>query len=248
LEILKNNDKENNVISLSGGKDSTAMLLMMIERKIPIHSVVFFDTGWEFPQMYGHIDFIEKKTGIKIWRLHPRLPFEYWMFHKPIVARKGELKGKIHRIGNGWPSPSRRWCTREKIGAIEYFCKPIPNVINCIGYASDEDRKVFNPKYKTRFPLQEWGITEKDALEYCYNKGYNWDGLYKLFRRVSCYCCPLQRIDELRTLRKHFPDLWKKMLEMDQARPEHNRGFKGYKTVKDLEMRFYYEDRQKKFI
>ena len=37
----------NNVISLSGGKDSTAMLHMMLERGESIHSVLFFDTGWE---------------------------------------------------------------------------------------------------------------------------------------------------------------------------------------------------------
>jgi len=48
-----------------------------------------------------------KNLGIKIWRLQSRLPFEYWMFHRPIVARKGPMKGKVHRIGNGWPSSSR---------------------------------------------------------------------------------------------------------------------------------------------
>lgn len=56
----------NNIVSLSGGKDSTAMLLMMIERKIPIHSVVFVDTGWEFPDMYNHIELLERQIEIKI--------------------------------------------------------------------------------------------------------------------------------------------------------------------------------------
>ena len=59
----------NYIISLSGGKDSTAMLLMMLERDEPIHSVVFFDTGWEFPEMYDHIRLLENKSGVKIWWL-----------------------------------------------------------------------------------------------------------------------------------------------------------------------------------
>jgi len=236
----------NYVYSLSGGKDSTAMVHMAVERGEKIHSIVFFDTGWEFPQMYDHIDLVEKNLGIKIWRLQSRLPFEYWMFHRPIVARKGPMKGKVHRMGNGWPSSSRRWCTREKVGTIEYFCKPIPNAVSCIGYAADEDRGISNSKTPKRFPLKEWGITESDALEYCYNLGYRWDGLYEIFRRVSCYCCPLQRIGELRSLRKHFPELWQKTLDMDRARPEHNRGFMGYKTVEDFEKRFSDEDRQTK--
>ncbi len=48
------------VVSLSGGKDSTAMLHWMLERGEWVHSAVFFDTGWEFPQMYAHLESVEK--------------------------------------------------------------------------------------------------------------------------------------------------------------------------------------------
>ena len=74
--------------------------------------------------------------------------------------------------------------------------------------------------------------------------GYTWGGLYDLFQRVSCFCCPLQRLGELRKLRKHKPHLWKRMLEMDALVPEHNKGFRMYDTVHDLENRFSNEDRQ----
>ena len=40
------------VVSFSGGKDSTAMLLRMIELKETINEVIFCDTGMEFPEMY----------------------------------------------------------------------------------------------------------------------------------------------------------------------------------------------------
>ena len=40
-----------NAVSLSGGKDSTAMLLLMIERGMPIDLVLSADTGMEFPEM-----------------------------------------------------------------------------------------------------------------------------------------------------------------------------------------------------
>lgn len=237
----------NQIFSLSGGKDSTAMILMAIERREPIHSIVFFDTGWEFPQIYHHIDKLEKNIGKKIWRLYPRIPFEYIMLYKPIKAKKGLNKGKIHRFGNGWPSISRRWCTREKMETINYFSKNIKDSVNCIGYAFDEKHRIKNnSKYPVRYPLIEWGINEKDALKYCYSKGYYWDGLYTLFNRVSCYCCPLQKLKELKTLRKYFPDLWNKMLEMDAIQSKHNKGFYGYKTVHDLKKRF--EDEDKQFI
>jgi 3'-phosphoadenosine 5'-phosphosulfate sulfotransferase (PAPS reductase)/FAD synthetase len=243
VKTMDTTQKMNNVVSLSGGKDSTAMLLMMLERGEPIHSVVFFDTGWEFPQMYEHIELLEKRIGIRIWRLQSKFPFDYWMMARPVIARKEPNKGEVTRIGQGWPSINRRWCTKQKTNTIHEFARVIPGAVQCIGYAADETGRSVSSKITARFPLQEYGITEAKALLYCYAKGYDWGGLYEHFGRVSCFCCPLQRIGELRTLRRHFPDLWQRMLSMEDAMPPGtNRGFRGYKTVHDLDERFKRED------
>jgi 3'-phosphoadenosine 5'-phosphosulfate sulfotransferase (PAPS reductase)/FAD synthetase len=243
---------KNNVISLSGGKDSTAMLIGMLERGERVHSVFFFDTGWEFPQMYEHLDKLEAYTGVKITRIHPERPFTYWMLERPVIARKGENKGKVHRVGNGWPSARRRWCTREKVRAIGVATKGIPNPVDCIGIAADEvhrtqKKRLLSRGDTVRYPLIEWGMDEAAALAYCQNHGFDWGGLYKHFRRVSCYCCPLQRIGDIRTLRRHFPELWQQMLEWDRA-IDSNIGFYNYDTVHDLERRFTEEDRQFKLL
>jgi 3'-phosphoadenosine 5'-phosphosulfate sulfotransferase (PAPS reductase)/FAD synthetase len=238
----------NNIVSFSGGKDSTAMLHMMLDRGEPIAEVVFFDTGWEFPEMYEHIRSVEAKTGLRITRLRPELPFEYWMFQRPIVARKGPAKGRVHRIGNGWPSPSRRWCTRIKVDAISKRLSCWDSPVCCIGMAVDEIQRTQTKSqrqrsYAKRYPLIEYDVDEAEALAYCRRFGYDWGGLYDLFPRVSCFCCPLQRIGELRRLRRHRPHQWKAMLKMDRMAPEHNRGFRNYDTVDDLERRFQDEDR-----
>ena len=55
-ETIQNaNGKQFHAVSLSGGKDSTAMLLLMIERGMPIDMVLSADTGMEFPEMYEHL-------------------------------------------------------------------------------------------------------------------------------------------------------------------------------------------------
>ena len=99
-----------NVVSLSGGKDSTAMLLMLLERGEDIADIVFFDTGWEFPAMYEHLDKLENFIGRKITRLHARLPigietekspFDWWFSEKPIRKRGTD---QVHRIGCAWPN------------------------------------------------------------------------------------------------------------------------------------------------
>ena len=71
--------------------------------------------------------------------------------------------------------------------------------------------------------------------------------IYELYGRCSCWCCPLQRIGELRTLRRHHPQLWARLREMDsRARAQFGRGplgqFQKGWTVEALEQRFSDEE------
>lgn len=56
---------EINLVSCSGGKDSTAMLLLAIERETPNLQVVFCDTGNEHKLTYEYIDYLQDKLGMK---------------------------------------------------------------------------------------------------------------------------------------------------------------------------------------
>lgn len=49
---------ENNILSISGGKDSTAMLLLAIERETENMQAVFADTGHEHPLTYEYIEYL----------------------------------------------------------------------------------------------------------------------------------------------------------------------------------------------
>ena len=54
------------VVSFSGGKDSTAMLLMMLDKGMPIDDIIFSDTGMEFPALNTHIEKVEQYIGLKL--------------------------------------------------------------------------------------------------------------------------------------------------------------------------------------
>ena len=208
------------IVSLSGGKDSTAILLRMIELGEHIDEVIFCDSTVEFPTMYIHIQKLRElseKNGIRFTTLVPEHDFEWWMFEKPVHSKKwGD------HYGYGWPLSSSRWCNQHlKVRVIHNYLSPLKkkyNIIQCVGLAYDEkerEAKVSNHRLGRRYPLIEWGWTEKDCLEYCYSKGYDWGGLYRLFGRTSCWCCPLQPIDSLRSLYRYYPDLWKKLEEWE---------------------------------
>jgi len=209
-----------NIISLSSGKDSTAMLLMMLEKKFKVDHVVFFDTGWDFPGMIKHINKLEKYINREIIRLKPKISFKE-LFEK-----------------RGFPSPKVRWCMAEKRDTINNFCRKNKPYMQWIGFSFDE-RKRIKKTIGYCYPLVDWKITEEDALKYCYGKGFDWGGLYEKYDRVSCWNCPLQTLSNLKALWTYFPDYWKKLIEMQK---QSKWQFRFDYTLEELDERFRREE------
>ena len=226
------------IVQFSGGKDSTCMLLMMLEKGMPVDEIIFCDTGMEFPQMYEHIDKVEQYIGRKITRLKAENSFEYMMLSH--VKTKGKKAGQK---GNGWATMLVRWCTSyHKQNVQQKYTKGI-NHISYIGIAADEPKRHQGIQKHQRHPLFDWGITEKMALQTCYNHGFTWGGLYEDFHRVSCWCCPLKSLNELRVLYHKYPALWERLKDLD------NRSWNQFRvdySVMQLEEKFKQEDYIKK--
>lgn len=204
------------IVSFSGGKDSTAMLFKMIEKKMKIDHILYFDTGWEYPEMEYHIEkvrsIIQRETDIEFNTLKPDKPFEYYLFDFQITKR-GKWSGCQGWL---WPCNIARWCTREKIDSIRAFYKPFKkNFVQYVGIAYDEPKRIKYAENK-RYPLYEWKMTEADCLEYCYKLGFSWGGVYNYIKRMSCFCCPLGRKQNRDYLFKHRPELVERMLGMSQ--------------------------------
>lgn len=224
-----------NVVSFSGGKDSTAMLLHLLEKNVRLDKILYFDAGtWEFPQMKAHIDKVEKTLNVKIDRISPEKSFDYW-FSQHILT-KGKRKGSM---GYGFPSNNYRWCTDIKIGALNKQIKRDDTLF--IGLAYDEmhrvGRKTKSKSKNIVYPLVDAEITEAKALKMCYAAGFDWDGLYNVFGRVSCWCCAIKNEDELRSIYFNYPELWKRLENMQRC--SRNTLKKKGKTV------FYYTDKFK---
>ncbi|MCK9479288.1 MAG: phosphoadenosine phosphosulfate reductase family protein [Firmicutes bacterium] len=240
--------KEYHVVSLSGGKDSTAMLLAMLEKNMPIDLILFCDTGLEFPEMYAHLDKLEKFIGRKITRVRAERSFEYYFLHAPI-KRRNEAQfcvqfGK-HYTGYGWAGPKMRWCTSVlKDIPRERFLRSLRKehkIIEYIGIAADETYRLLrkrNQKPNHVHPLVDWNMTEADCLKYCYDRGFDWNELYERFSRASCWCCPLQSLSELRKLMHYYPKLWEQLKVWEK---QTWRKFRADYSVTELESRFEFE-------
>ena len=226
---------EKHIVSFSGGKDSTAMLLKMIELNMQIDEIIFLDTGVEFPQMYKHIEKVREYIGRDITILKADKSYEYYMFEH--IKTKGKNKGMK---GYSWADFRNRWCTQalKKQVIKKYLAKYKGyDVTEYHGIAVDETKRLENKNKEknVRYPLAEWNMTEADALNYCYDKGFDWDGLYRQFDRVSCWCCPLKSLKELKVLYREYPELWEKLKEWDNKT---YRKFRADYSVVELEKKF----------
>lgn len=244
LKWMKPIKPELHVVSLSGGKDSTAMLLRMLEEGMRVDIILFCDTGLEFPEMYEHLDKLERDIGRTITRIRSMHTFEYFLTQKEILVKKA--KDSRNYRGYGWSGPLNRWCTKElKDIPRKKFLSQLKegyDIIEYVGIAADEGYRLErenNRQKQIRHPLVDWSMTEADCLKYCYDHGYTWGGLYGLFARVSCWCCPLQSLSELRILWKHYPELWATLKEWDKRTW---RKYKPQYSVSELEVRFAFEE------
>ena len=223
------------IVSFSGGKDSTWMLLEMIRRGEKIDEVVYFDSGWEFPQMIDHVEKIKKivkEKRIEFTTLEPLMPFDYYMF---------DIPKKDGRKGYSWCGyAGGRWGTRKKIDRINSYLRSQPNHIQCVGIAVDETERIEREKNpKKRFPLVEWNITEEECLQGCYSLGYDWGGLYEDLDRVSCKFCAFKNIGELRNIYTKMPEIWDELKDYQQRTCYPLKGKAG--SVIDFEERFKLE-------
>jgi len=218
---------------------------------MPIDMVLNVDTGIEFSAMYDHIDKVDRllqaERGISITRLKASRCFEELMFE---AVKENADPDDIP--GYGWPSIKVRWCTGNlKTHHIERYLRSLGvPIIQYIAFAADEgyrlQRKNNQCEHK-RYPLMEWGVTEAEALAGSYRAGFTWDGLYEKLSHVSCWCCPLQSLNDLRALWEFYPEVWTKLRALDdraieQFGKENPYGqFKQKESVRMLEYRFAFE-------
>ena len=223
------------ILSFSGGKDSTFLFLELIRRRYPLDEVVFFDTGWEFPAMYEHIEKCKKlceEHGVKFVTLHSKNSFDYLMFEKQKTKRSGE-KAK----GNSWCGGACRWGTFIK---QEYLNKYTKGHFTYLGLCVDEPLRLANLEPRKIAPLAEWGITEAECLRGCYDAGFDWGGMYEHLDRLSCMYCRNKNLKELRNIKKYYPEVWERLKDYQ------SKTYLPYKTngttVFDLEKRFEFEE------
>lgn len=246
------------IASCSFGKDSLAMVLRILEEKLPLDEVVFFDTGMEFDSIYHNRDRMKRllaERKILFSELSSKNHFLFDMFVRPVKYRNPETKQYPIHYGYEWcGGRGIRWGTSGKLSAImnhykEYYQNE--EITEYIGIAADEPERI-NDNYKKIiikvYPLVDWRMTENDCLTYCYDHGWDWNEngveLYSVLDRVSCWCCQNKNLRELKNIYMYLPEYWQRLRGL-QSRIDIPMKGEG-KSVFQLEDRFKKEIEQER--
>ena len=162
------------------------------------------------------------------------------------VSNGKKHKGEIY----GFPMIVSNWCTgmlkttildKSIHSQIVQGERERESIIQYLGIASDEPIRIARHEGKKGIvlPLVKAGWTESMCREWC-EKNDLLSPIYTTATRGGCWFCHNQGVDQLRFLRKNYPEYWKLLLKWDNDSPV---TFKadGH-TVHDYDRRFQLED------
>ena len=179
----------NHIVALSGGKDSTAMALRLMEVEPHDYTYICTPTGNELPPMIEH------------WILLSRL------LGKPILpVTSGKSLAGLIRQQNALPSWRMRWCTRMlKIEPFNRYVSEHQPCVIYVGIRSDEADRAGVDYSKSkfsatqRFPLVEWGWGLPSVLAYLDRREVC------IPDRTDCAACFFQTLYEWHQLWFNYP-------------------------------------------
>jgi 3'-phosphoadenosine 5'-phosphosulfate sulfotransferase (PAPS reductase)/FAD synthetase len=189
------------VVSMSGGKDSTATALALREAGVAAR-LVMADTGWEAAETYEHVDYLRSKLG----------PID-------VVGVPGGMRARI-AMRAGFPTRLQRWCTADlKIAPLRAYHDEVAegdgrDTVSVLGVrAAESAHRAELPEWEDSDrwggyvwrPILAWSI--EDVLAIHHRHGVRLNPLYlRGHNRVGCYPCIFTTKEELRLIAERAPE------------------------------------------
>lgn len=212
-----------NIVCVSGGKDSTALALHCIERGLENLVFVYNDTKWEWEGTYKYLEYLNERV------LGGRLLVLESEGMVALAARKKRF-----------PSSQARFCTEAlKIKPLVTYLQSLEEEYEVwIGKRRDESRARANTQFRewsdtydcwVNNPLADWPVEKVFEIHAKY--GVDPNPLYKIgMRRVGCFPCINSGLKELKAILTYHPERFD---ELEQYEADLGRSFWGPGTIPD---------------
>lgn len=234
-------------LSWSGGKDSTASIILAHEHDEPLDTIVFCEVMYDLKNNISG----ENPQHIKFIREKAKPLFESWGYKVDILRADRDYLDFFHRIiekprkhmdhkGKKFGFPCSGFCGVKrdlKLKPINQYYKEISDeVIQYIGICADEKRRLLSLQNQPgRISLlDKYGFTEQMAREKC--EEYELlSPSYQFSDRGGCWFCPNAKLAEHREIKKLFPDVWKQFVALENEDNVANYRFNIYgKTLNEI--------------
>lgn len=213
--------KEKTIVGWSGGKDSSATILLAYEKGIPIDEI-----------LYSEVIFDRMEDGTEISGELPE--------HKDFIYNRAIPK--LESFGYKVTVVKSQTTYMDMFMKIRQRGKSITeDVVQIVGIAADEPERLDQiDGIHKRSLLVEYNIKESETYSLC-SKYDMLSPIYEHFQRNGCWFCPNQSYTQLKYLRKHHPELWQRLLDLQKLSEF---PFRIGEPMEKIEHRFYWEEQQ----
>lgn len=213
-----------NIVSYGGGTNSTAMIIGLYRRNIPIDLIMFADTGSEMPHTYQQI--IIMNEWLKSHGMPEITVLEYLNKDGERLTLENECLATktLPSIAYGFKTCS----LKHKKSVQDKYCNNNQQCIamwtkgekvnKYIGFdAGEENRKtnafasnLQDKKFNAIYPLIEWGWYREDCIKAIKAEGLPLPG------KSSCFFCPSMKKPEIRKLKQDYPELFDRAAAIEE--------------------------------
>src|SRR5947208_2916595 len=163
------------ILSYGGGINTTALMILLIKRRMPLDEAVFADTGAELPETYRNIRLAKRYLGKR------GIPL------RVVKSKNGTLLETCKRR-RVIPSQIWRWSTRDyKITPIRAYYRSLKShIYEYLGIAYDEVERIkasTDSNITSSFPLVDEKMTREDCVRMIKREGF------PIPTKSGCYFC-----------------------------------------------------------
>ena len=192
-----------NVLSYGAGINTTALMVLLVRKRMPLDVAVFADTGAELPETYRYLDIARSYLENK------------GVLFKVVKSKNGTLYDTCKRR-KVIPSTLWRWSTRDyKITPIHAYYRSLgTHITEYLGIAYDEiERMRASPRdYVTSvFPLVDNKMTRLDCIRMIKSEGL------PVPIKSGCYLCPFSPIWRWKYIYENHRETYMKVMRLEES-------------------------------
>lgn len=215
------------VCSWSGGKDSTAQVILAHIYGLPLDVICFTEVMFDIEN-----DISGENPLHMRWIREIAAPlFESWGYEVKILRSDSDYlhlfnhiikraKDESH-IGKSYGFPIAGLCSVKR----DLKCKPMDRyyksigdeIIKYVGIAADEPKRLKSlHKDPTKVSLlEEYDYTEQMSRELCEKYGLLSPG-YEFSNRGGCFFCPHAKLKEMALIKQDYREVWEQFVALEE--------------------------------